>query len=263
MGHLHLIRSGGIGGTGKTLVASMLFEFCRSRKAPCHFIDAQRSPEMGLKYSPELNSGKDHTYFDPEEPTKADRLIELAKDSEVIVDIPTGHDYLASQWIAGVNGLIRKQTLSIVDWFINNQTPASWQASQRHAKFWQELQTIPTQIFVMNGHFATTPGAFPADAKQQCWENSVGMMFFPAPAGVILPTNQLIGEVIAQSVYPNAQPLKQWRDLVFDKFRLAALIPEPPALDFSGAHSLKDLIKIVTSESPRVPTVTEIEDAPW
>lgn len=115
MGHLHLIRSGGIGGTGKTLVASMLFEFCRSRKAPCHFIDAQRSPEMGLKYSPDLNSGKHHAYFDPEEPTKADRLIELAKDSEVIVDIPTGNDYLASQWIAGINGLIRKQTLSIVD----------------------------------------------------------------------------------------------------------------------------------------------------
>jgi hypothetical protein len=263
MGHLHLIRSGGIGGTGKTLVASMLFEFCRSCKAPCHFIDAQRCPAMGLKYSPELNSGKNHIYFDPEEPTKADRLIELAKDSEVIVDIPTGHDYLASQWIAGVNGLIRKQTLSVVDWFINNQTPASWQASQRHAKFWQELQTIPPQIFVLNGHFATTSGAFPADAKQQCQENNVGMMFFPKLASVILPSDRPIGDVMAQSVYPNAKPLKQWRDLVFDKFRLTALIPEPPPLDLSGAHTLKDLIKIVTSNKPLVPKVTEIEDAPW
>lgn len=115
----------------------------------------------------------------------------------------------------------------------------------------------------MNGHFATTPGAFPADAKQQCRENRVGMMFFPALAGVTLPTDQPIGEFIAQSVYPNTKPLKEWRELIFDKFQLTALIPEPPPLDFSGAHSLKDLIKIVTNHSPLVSTVTEIEDAPW
>ncbi len=258
MGHLHLIRSGGIGGTGKTLVASMLFEFCRSRKVQCHFVDAQKFPNIGLKYSPDSHSGDSQIYFDAGEPTRPDRLTELAKDSEVIVDIPAGSDYLVFQWLDGISDLVADGSLSVIDWFINNQTVASWQASQQYVKFWQKLQTNPIQIFVMNGHFATTPGAFPPDARQQCQSNNVVMLFFPA-SDVVLPHAKPIGEAISKSVYPNSKPLKAWRNDVFGKFSATQLVPELPAADISQAKGVKDLLALVRGKK----IAAEIEDAPW
>jgi hypothetical protein len=253
MGYIHFIRSGGIPGAGKTLLASMLFEFCRSRKAPCHYIDAQKSPEIGSRI-----------WLDPRETTRLDRLIELAEKSEVIVDVPASTDYLLFEWFEEMSSLIRKGSLQVADWFLNNQTPASWEASQVQAKFWQDLGLRMTpQIFVLNGYFPTQPGAFPGDAQQQCWDNNVGMMFFCAPEGVVLPKNQPIGEVINNSRWPYSKPLKDWREKCAERFISTTLIPEPPQIDFSGTTDLREMAYLALGRTQSAKAVEAIDDAPW
>lgn len=263
MGHVHLIRSGGIPNTGKTLLASMLYEFCRVR-GDCHYIDAQKSPDIGLKYSPELNSGNERIWFDRDDLTRVDRLIELAKNSQVIVDVPASTDYLATQWINDIHKLIHKGSVQVADWFVNNQTRASWAASQVQAKFWQDLglRTTP-QIFVLNGYHPTEPGSFPSNAKQQCWDNNVALMLFCAPEGIAIPKNQTMRDFIDNSRYPYAKILKEWRGRCRERFMATLLIPEPPQKDFSGMADLREIAYLALGRTQLTKTAEEIDDAPW
>jgi hypothetical protein len=239
MGRIHFIRSGGLSTTGKTLLASMLFEYLRDCRIPCHYIDTQDAPAA--------NQWPNQICFDPQEPTRADRLVELAINTEVIIDLSVHAEQEANRWIAGISDLVQKKDLQMADWFVHNSSRASWRAFLRQTAFWQRLEAEVPKIFLFNQHFPIGQGYLPNNTRQIFGDQRVTPLIFPA-LGLPLD-DRTIGQIISESCHPQRKALLAWRSKVNDLFQTSRMFSPPVSIPQAvNSTRLQDLFQFMDGD---------------
>jgi hypothetical protein len=250
MGYIHFVRSGGVKQAGKTVLSSMLMEYLRIHQIPAYYIDSLENPKMGLYYSPEQNTGESRIRFDLQDITKADPMVELSIDGEVVVDLPANMEDVANSWIEDIAKLIQSNKIKVIDWFIFSYSVAAWETHLRQAAFWKSLDVDVPQLLILPEHLPRNP-CVPADFLKICDENLVAVVFLRAPEGVTLE-DKPIREVLDTAQYPRSKPLSDWAVWMFELFKYTQLFQEQERLapDYSVAKHPLELLAIAKAHLP-------------
>lgn len=245
MGHIHFIRSGGVRQAGKTVLASMLMEYLRMHQIPAYYIDPQENPKMGLYYSPAQNTGKSRICFDHRDITRADQMVELSFDAEIIVDLPANMEDVANEWISGIIELVQSETIKALDWFIFTYSTAAWETHLRQVAFWKNLDVEVIQFFFLPTHLPLTPNCLPWNFREICLENMIPHILLPAPEGVKLD-DRPICEIIDTARYPHNLSLQKWQQEMFGFFKKTKLFKEQERLapEYKANMHPLELLKI-------------------
>lgn len=146
MAKLHFVM-GEIGGVGKSVFCKVLVETYQSLGSEYHLVDADRTtPNVGLSYSPEIYTptigrtdnakrgqnlvDRDLVYFseDLDDFSIPDRLLDLASERDVIVNMPAQVSNIVNKWIDACDLLGKVKTelgIETIGWFVARPSSGS------------------------------------------------------------------------------------------------------------------------------------------
>lgn len=146
MAKLHIV-TGEIGGVGKSVFCKVLVETYQALGYEYHLVDADRTtPNVGLSYSPESYTpaigrmdnpkrgqstvDRDLIYFseDLDDFSIPDRLLDLASERDVIVNMPAQVSNIVNKWIDACDLLGKVKTevgIETIAWFVARPSSGS------------------------------------------------------------------------------------------------------------------------------------------
>lgn len=123
MAKLNLV-GGEVGGVGKSFFCRILVEYHLKSKMPFYLIDADRTtPNVSIAYKEYLHPSADGFYFteDIDLGSRADILLQLLLEKDVILNLPSQSTSILSTWIknTGLLGDMGKlANIQVLTWFV-------------------------------------------------------------------------------------------------------------------------------------------------